>query len=176
MTITVGTNSESAMRLRITEMFAEDLSQCGIPVVRYDLPAGTWFYPGSQGPVFGRRFDLASLAWLGHIAPACDRFTRDNIPGWEEAGYAGWSGSNITGWSDEAYDVACQTAVDALPGSEPYDQNIGAAIAIFNEQLPVLPLFTDFRAVALRPGVKNVAPDPTQPSALWNIGEWQYAE
>ncbi|MFN2206877.1 MAG: ABC transporter substrate-binding protein [Candidatus Promineifilaceae bacterium] len=176
MTVTLGTNSESALRLRIGEIFQENMADCGIPVVLYDRPAGTWFADGPAGPVFGRQFDLAALAWLGRVYPDCSSFTTDNIPGPEDLDFAGWRAPNVTGWSDEAYDAACRTAVHALPGGEGFEENMREALRIFNEQLPALPLFTNYKVVAVRPGVENVRPDATQPSELWNIAEWDIAE
>ena len=176
MTLTLGTNSEDGLRRRITEIFEENMRDCGIPVQRYERPAGTWFGPGPQGPLFGRSFDLAAFAWLGRVNPDCSIFTTANIPGPQEFDFGGWNAPNVSGWSDEAYDAACQTAVSALPGGDGYEENIGEALRIFNEQLPSLPLFTGYKVVAVRPGVENVRLDPMQPSVLWNIGEWDLAE
>lgn len=176
MTVTLGTNNEDRLRMRITEIFAENMAECGIPVVRYDRPAGTWFSPGPEGPLFGRKFDLAALAWLGHVNPDCTIFTTDKIPGPEEFDFGGWDAPNVSGWSDELYDAACLTAVQALPGGDGYEENMREALRIFNEQLPSLPLFTGYKAVAVRPNVENVMPDPIQASILWNIGEWDLAE
>jgi len=176
MTVTLGTNSESTLRLRIGEIFQENMADCGIPVELYDRPAGTWFADGPAGPVFGRQFDLAALAWLGRVYPDCTSFTSDNIPGPEDLDFAGWRAPNVTGWSDEAFDAACRTAVHALPGGDGFEENMREALRIFNDQLPALPLFTNYKAVAVLPGVLNVQPDATQPSDLWNIAEWDIAE
>jgi peptide/nickel transport system substrate-binding protein len=176
MTVTLGTNNEDRLRMRITEIFAENMAECGIPVVRYDRPAGTWFSPGPEGPLFGRKFDLAALAWLGPVNPDCTIFTTQKIPGPEEFDFGGWDAPNVSGWSDEAYDAACTTAVNALPGGDGYVENMREALRIFNQQLPSLPLFTGYKAVAVQPGVENVRPDPIQPSVLWNIAEWDLAE
>ncbi|MFN2170747.1 MAG: ABC transporter substrate-binding protein [Candidatus Promineifilaceae bacterium] len=176
MTITLGTNSEDSLRLRINEIFQENMSDCSIPVELYDRPAGTWFGPGPAGPLFGRKFDLATFAWLGHVNPDCTIFTTAKIPGPEEFDFGGWDAPNVSGWSNEAYDLACETAVAALPGGEGYEENMTEALRIFNEELPALPLFTNYKSVAVRPGVENVALDPTQTSILWNIAEWTLAE
>jgi peptide/nickel transport system substrate-binding protein len=176
MTVTLGTNNEDRLRMRITEIFAENMAECGIPVVRYDRPAGTWFSPGPEGPLFGRKFDLAALAWLSQVIPDCTIFTTENIPGPQEFDFGGWDAPNVSGWSDEAYDAACLTAVRALPGGDGYEENMREALRIFNEQLPSLPLFTGYKVVAVRLGVENVKPDPNQASSLWNIAEWDLTE
>ena len=176
MTVTLGTNSEDSLRLRINEIFQENMGACGIPVDLYDRPAGTWFGPGPDGPLFGRRFDLATFAWLGHVNPDCTIFSTAKISGPEEFDFGGWDAPNVSGWSNEAYDVACQTAVNALPGGEGYESNMTEALRIFNQELPSLPLFTNYKVIAVRPGIENVAPDPTQASSLWNIADWNLVE
>ena len=176
MTITLGTNSESGLRQRINELFQENMSACGIPVVLYERPAGTWFGPGPDGPLFGRQFDLASFAWLGHVNPDCSIFATKNIPGPRSFDFGGWSAPNVAGWSNEAYDAACAEAELALPGGEGYGDAVREALRLLNDELPALPLFTSFKAVAVRPGVRNVQPDAAQPSALWNIAEWDVVE
>ncbi|MFN2134895.1 MAG: ABC transporter substrate-binding protein [Candidatus Promineifilaceae bacterium] len=176
MTITLGTNSESQLRKRITEMVVDDLAQCGIPVVSYDRPAGTWFGAGPEGPIFGRQFDLAELAWVAHAVPDCAAFSANNVPGPETSGFAGWSAPNISGWTNEAYDAACAAAERALPGGDGYVESMNEVLRIFNEELPVLPLFTNYDVVAVRPGVSNLQPDATELSVFWNIAEWEIEE
>ena len=176
MTVTLGTNSEDNLRLRVNEIFQENMSECGIPVELFDRPAGTWFGAGPEGPLFGRSFDLASFAWLGRVIPDCTIFTTDMISGPEEYDFGGWDAPNVSGWSNEAYDTACWTAVQALPGGEGFEENMTETLRIFNKELPALPLFTNYKVTAVRPGVENVQPDPTQPSELWNIAEWDLAE
>jgi peptide/nickel transport system substrate-binding protein len=176
MTVTLGTNSEDSLRLRINEIFQENMGVCGIPVDLYDRPAGTWFGPGPEGPLFGRKFDLVTFAWLGHVNPDCTIFSTANISGPEEFDFGGWDAPNVSGWSNEAYDAACQTAVNALPGGEGYEANMTEALRIFNEELPSLPLFTNYKVIAVRPGIENIDSDPTEASALWNIAEWKLVE
>ncbi len=172
MTITLGTNSESSLRLQITEIFQENLAACGIPVEVYDLPAGTWLAEGPVGRVFGRSFDLAEFAWLGKALPDCDLYLSRNTTGPEEDGFGGWQNTNVTGWSSEAYDGACLAALDAMPSSPGYEENHQEALRIFAKELPVIPLFTNFKLAAVRPWMKNVALDAAQQSLLWNIEEW----
>ena len=176
MTITLGTNSESTLRLRINEMFQENMAECDIPVTLYDRQAGTWFGDGPGGPLFGRKFDLAEFAWLGHAIPDCGVFHSENISGPESAGFAGWRGSNVSGWTNEAYDAACGAARRALPGGEGFQENLQEAMRIFNQELPALPLFTNFKVAAVRPNVLNVQLEAMQPSLLWNIAEWDVGD
>ena len=172
MTITLGTNSGSPIRLHITEMFQENLADCGIPVEIYDFPAGTWFAEGPVGRLFGRRFDLAEFAWLGKALPDCGLYLSENIPGPKEDGFGGWQNTNVAGWSNDEYDALCLEALEVLPNGTGYNENQQEALRIFAQELPVIPLFTNIKVAAVRPWMRNVKLDPSQPSLLWNILEW----
>ncbi len=172
MTITLGTNSESLIRLGIQEQVQANLSDCGIPVDTYDQSAGNWYAAGPQGILFGRRFDLASLAWISRIVPDCGLFLSDNVTGPEEFGFGGWLNVNVTGWNNEAYDAACRSAATVLPGGEGYDDFQREALRIFSEELPAMPLLSNSKLAVVRDGLLNVQLDSSQPSILWNIYEW----
>jgi peptide/nickel transport system substrate-binding protein len=170
--ITLSTNSESAIRLRLNEMAQADLATCGIQVNLVDVPAETWFDDGPFSPLFGRRFDLATFAWRTGITPPCGLYLSGNITGPEELGFGGWGNINATGWVSDEYDTACQTALDALPGTEEYVTNHQEAVRLFAERLPSVPLFQYVKTAVTAPTVRNFQPDPTQPSELWNVYEW----
>jgi len=172
MTVTIGTNNESQLRININDIFQENMATCGIPVETYELPAGTWFSDGPLGKVFGREFDLATLAWVGHVEPGCELYLTENISGSEEDGFGGWGSSNVTGWSNDEFDVACSAALTALPGGEGYLDFQREALRIFSFELPAIPLFTNVRVAAVRPEVENVSLDGSQRSIFWNVYEW----
>jgi len=169
--ITLGTDIESPQRQRINEMFAEDMAACGIHVELYEIPVIDWYADGPFSPLFGRRFDLATFAWLTNIRPPCNLYLSSNITGPEEQGFGGWGNVNATGWSDEAFDESCEMALAALPGTPEYAEYHQEAIRLFSEQLPVIPLFAQMKTAVTHPSVRNFKPDSTQPSALWNLFE-----
>lgn len=169
--ITLGTNSESLVRNTVNEMAQADLAECGIQVSLYDVPAEKWFDDGPFSPLFGRRFDLATYAWLTGITPPCGLYLSDNITGPEEQGFGGWGNVNATGWANEAYDTACKAALTALPGTEGYIENHQEAVRIFTERLPAVPLFQYVDTAVTHPSIHNFQPNATQPSELWNIFE-----
>ncbi len=171
MSITLGTNSESAIRLRVNELVAADLAACGIQVNLYDVNADDWFDDGPFSPLFGRRFDLATFAWRTDIYPPCGLYLSSNVTGPEERGFGGWSNINATGWIDEAYDVACNAALAALPGTPEYAENHQTAVQIFTEELPIIPLFHYLKTAVTQPTIRNFQPDASQPSELWNLAE-----
>jgi len=174
-TVTLGTNSESDLRLRLNDLIQENLRDCGIAVELYDLPAGTWFADGPRGVLFGRRFDLAAFSWLTRLEPDCGLFLSENVTGPLEFGFGGWRNLNVSGWSNAAYDEACRAALLALPGQPGRAENHAAALRIFVEELPMLPLFTNVKLAVARPHLLNFAPDSSQPSGLWNVAEWDLA-
>jgi peptide/nickel transport system substrate-binding protein len=171
MSITLSTNSESDIRLRINELVANDLAECGIQVNLQDVNANDWFDDGPFSPLFGRRFDLATFAWRTSIHPPCGLYLSSNVTGPEERGFGGWGNINATGWIDEAYDAACNAALAALPGTPEYTENHLAAAQIFTEQLPIIPLFHYLKTAVTQPTVLNFQPDASQPSELWNLAE-----
>ena len=171
MSITLGTNSESDIRLRINELVAADLAECGIHVDLYDVNANDWFADGPFSPLFGRRFDLATFAWRTDIRPPCSLYLSSNVTGPEERGFGGWGNINATGWIDEEYDAACNAALSALPGTPEYAENHLEAAQIFTEELPIIPLFHYLKTAVTRPTVLNFQPDASQPSELWNLAE-----
>ena len=174
--VTLGTDSQSAMRLQLTQIFQENMRDCGIVVNLYDLPADVWYADGPFSPLFGRRFDLAQFAWLTGIQPPCNLYLSQNITGPEEQGFGGWDNVNVTGWTNEAFDAACTAALLALPGSPEYEQNHREAVRILSEQVPMIPLFTQLKVAAARPELLNFRLDPTQPSELWNLYELDLEE
>ncbi|MAT97297.1 MAG: hypothetical protein CL608_09160 [Anaerolineaceae bacterium] len=171
MSITLGTNSESDIRLRINELVAADLAECGIQVNLYDVNANDWFADGPFSPLFGRRFDLATFAWRTDIHPPCSLYLSSNVTGPEERGFGGWGNINATGWIDEGFDAACNAALAALPGTPEYTENHLEAAQIFTEELPIIPLFHYLKTAVTQPTVRNFQPDASQPSELWNVAE-----
>ena len=182
---TLGTTAGNALRLRVSQMFRDDMAACGIDVALYYLPAGEWFAGGPEGVLFGRRYDLGLFAWLTDVEPPCDLYLGSRVPGplgetfaATGAPYTGWGGDNQnnTGWANAAYDAACQTALGSLPGTPAYEQSHMAAQRIFAEELPVLPLFLSLKVSATRPDVFNFSLDPTQNSELYNIYEYDLGQ
>ncbi len=177
--VTLGTTSGNDMRQQLTQIFKENMVDCGITVDLYYLPAGEWFADGEGTPLFGRLFDLGEFAWVLSPEPACNLYISDEIPGppeeLDENGNArwpaGWGGANETGWSNAEYDTACKAALASLPGTPEYTQFHYEAQVIFSENVPVIPLFLRLKVAATRPEIRNFNVDPTEASELYNIFE-----
>jgi peptide/nickel transport system substrate-binding protein len=147
----------------------DDLIRCGIEVVPEFLTNDEYYADGPEGPLFGRRFDLAAFPWLISTEPNCALYLSTRIPGEENA----WNRSfnNQTGFVNEDFDAACSTALSILPGMPGYEENHQQAMRVWSEELPIIPLFMRVKVAASRPEVKNLNLDPTQPSELWNLYE-----
>lgn len=167
--VRLGTTAGNEMRQQLTQIFKENQAGCGVEVELYYLPASEGFADGPEGPVFGRKFDLAEFAWLTGVQPSCDLYITAQIPGDPELGFAGWGGSNDSGWSNADYDAVCQTALGSLPGTPEYSENHMEAQRIFSQEVPVLPLFLRLKVAAARPEVTDFGVDPTENSELYNL-------
>ncbi|MCB8946256.1 MAG: hypothetical protein H6658_21125 [Ardenticatenaceae bacterium] len=169
--ITLGTDNSSPIRPQIIAIAQENLRACGLTVGTFSLPIAEWFADGNVGRLFGREFDLGEFAWRVGIRPSCHLWLTANIPGPEVEGYIGWRGVNVSGWSNEAFDTACNAALNALPGTPEFETNHRQAAHIFMEELPIIPLFAHAKSAAINPRILNFQLDVTQPSELWNVAE-----
>lgn len=174
--ITLGTTTGNEMRQQLTQIFKENMLDCGIDVELYYLPAGEWFADGPDGPLFGRQFDLGEFAWLTGVEPACSLYNTVSITGPEEEGFGGWGNANETAWSNPEFDTECARAQGSLPGTSDYEEGHKAAQVIFSQEVPIIPLFLRLKVAAARPNVLNFGVDPTQNSELYNIYEFDLAQ
>jgi len=141
-----------------------NLADCGIHVDLETPPQWELFADGPDGPLFGRQFDLAETTWWFDVIPSCGHYVSSQIP---DKGH--WYGDNPAGYSNPDYDAVCQAALQALPGTQQYEEYHKQAQVIFSEELPAIPLFMWLRVALARPGVLNFTLDPTAQSELWNI-------
>jgi len=169
--ITLGTTSGNDMRQQLTQIFKENMLECGIDVTLYYPSSTDWFADGPDGVLFGRRFDLGEFAWLTGVEPSCSLYNTVSITGPEDEGFGGWGNSNDTGWSNADFDAECARAQGSLPGTTDYEAGHKAAQVIFSQEVPVIPLFLRLKVAAARPEVLNFGVDPTQNSELYNIYE-----
>jgi len=177
--ITLGTTTGNDMRQQLTQIFKENLAECGVEVELYYQPASEWFADGPDGVLFGRRFDLGEFAWLTGVEPSCNLYLSSQITGPAEETnelnglpFGGWGAASNTGWYNPDFDDACNAALASLPGTDEYVDNHAEAQRIFSEEVPVIPLFLRLKVAAARPEVTNFSVDPTQNSELYNIYEF----
>lgn len=152
-----------ALRVQYMQIWQQNLSACGFWVNLENMPLGQYFANGPEGPLFGRRFDVASFAT--GVEPSCGRYVSREIPSADN----NWTGENISGLANADFDAACKRALAALPGTADYMAAQQEAQRIFSEQLPALPLFLHYKLAATHLEVRGFVMDPTEKSAMWNI-------
>jgi len=162
--ITLLTSSDSPDSQQVAHIVKAHLADCGIRVNLETRPSWELLADGPEGPLFGRRFDLAETTWWFDFVPPCEHYLSDEIP---DRGR--WYGHNPSGYSNPDYDAACRAALQALPGTPEYGEYHQQAQIIFSEELAAIPLFMRLRVAVTQPGVLNFASDPTTQSELWNI-------
>lgn len=170
--VSLGTTTGNDMRQQMTQIFQANMLDCGISVELFYIAASEWFADGPDGPLFGRRFDLGEFAWISAVQPACNLYLTSQITGPEEEGFGGWGATGNTGWSNEAFDLACNTALASLPGTPEYEESHKEAQRIFSQEVPVIPAFLRLIVAAARPEVIGFGVDPTGGTELQNI--YQY--
>jgi peptide/nickel transport system substrate-binding protein len=163
--VTLLTTSDYPPRERVAHILSENLAACGIGLAVEYLPARDFFADGPDGLVLGRQFELALFSWMNGLDAPCGLYLSTEIPGPENW----WAASNNPGYASEDYDAACLKALDALPGTEVFTRFHHEAQRIFTHDLPVLPLTSVPKLVAVRPEVSGVMLDPGEYLELWNI-------
>lgn len=168
--------SDGAQRELTAEFISTALAQCGIKV---DVQFGDYqeiFAPGPEGPVFGRQFELAQFGWVIALEPPCFLYTSEEIPGPYPEHPKGWGGANAAGFSSLEFDQACSTAQRSLPDSPEYQAAHARAQALFADEIPIIPLYTQVKLAAMRTDMCGVLLDPSASSALWNIEEFAHGD
>jgi len=176
------TTSAAEQRQASGSFLVESLVECGIQAEMNTGPAEMVYAPGPEGPVFGRRFDLAQFAWSASYEQACLLWTSHQVPGdpnlEDENGDAifpyGWGGVNAGGFRDNGYDRACEAALGTLPGQEGYVENHHAVQMAFNNLLPVIPLFQQVNLALSRSDMCGFDFDPSSFSEFWNIENFDH--
>lgn len=163
--VTLLTTEGDVPRQRVATILESQLRECGVAVKTEYLRPDVFYADGPDGPVFGRQFDLALFSWLNGLSAPCELYLSSQIPREENW----WATSNNPGYASDAYDDACQSALDALYGTDAHRSFHAEAQAIFSKDLPVLPLYFVPKSVGVRQGVSGITLDPSQQSAFSNI-------
>jgi peptide/nickel transport system substrate-binding protein len=143
---------------------ASDLAKCGVSIDVRSMASSDLFASWPQGPVFGRTFQAVVWSWPSLSTPPCDMFASWEIPSDDHP-----FGSNASGFDAASYDEACRQVLLGIPDLPGYTSAVSQTQAIFQDQLPAMPLFVRPRMVAFSPWLCGVELDPSSPSVLWNI-------
>jgi peptide/nickel transport system substrate-binding protein len=163
-TLTVAdTGVEAAAAMEIERQ----LSECGIDVVVEEVSAETLAAAYPDGLVFGGDFQAVLWAWPAWREAPCELFATSEIPS-----DSSLQGANASRFSNAAYDQACARV---LLGGGVGTESVEAALEtqrILAEQLPFLPLYVLPRLMAYAPEVCGPQADPSVPSLLWSMEEF----
>jgi peptide/nickel transport system substrate-binding protein len=118
------------------EIIRNNLEAIGVGVTMSSLSPGEYYAPGPDGPLFGRRFDLALLTWQPMPMLDCGLYQSWGIPSVENQ----WIGTNVAGFSDEVYDNTCADASLAMP--DEWAASLSEAEITFIDSVPAVPLLT----------------------------------
>lgn len=155
---------------QLGQILQQYLMECGIEVELDFVSGNVILSPGPDGPLTGRRFDMALITALVGAEPPCAILLSEEIPGADLSLYPqGWLGMNWTGYHSQEYDRACLNALGALPGSPEKMANYLEVQRIFIEDLPIIPLEMLLKISISRPDACGVLQDPSAPSWTWNI-------
>jgi len=162
--------SSATQRRQVVDIFTQSLARCGIGLNPIYDTAVDLYEPGPEGPLFGRKFDLAEYAiGVNSLEPQCGWFTSSQIP--TEAN--NWVGTNISGYKNPTFDTACQQALRSLPDDPEYALHQEAQ-ATFASELPSIPLYLRLKVAAARPDFCGFSLDPSSSYSLANIEEFDY--
>ncbi|MBT3239941.1 MAG: hypothetical protein HON98_04415 [Chloroflexi bacterium] len=183
------------LRRKAAEKFAANLTSCGIQVNLEILSTDELYAKAPDGPLFGRQYEMVQYPWQIGQTPPCNLYLSSGIPGnpfstlsqvpflfdtlidsdpKSEAFPWGWGGWNTSGYVNPAYDAACSSALNKIPGMPDYENDHMLAQEIFAEDLPVIPLYLSIKVAAAREDICNFTLDATANSDLWNIEEIAY--
>jgi peptide/nickel transport system substrate-binding protein len=160
--------TDAPQRKAAAQALALSLMSCGIGVTPRSVTTAELYAPGPDGPLFGRKFDLAQFAWQAGSSSPCFLYTSEQVPSAEND----WLTVNVTGYSNAEYDAACARALEA-PRDDAFQQQ---AQRLFIEQLPVVPLYYHLKLLAARPDLCGLSLDVSARSELWNLEQLDYGE
>jgi peptide/nickel transport system substrate-binding protein len=157
--------TEASLRVSAAKILVQSWAECGLQVnVRYMKP-DELYAPGPDGVLFGRKFDLAQLAWETGYQSPCYLYQSDQIP--NENNH--WLGVNLPGFTDSAYDKACQSASLAQTASSDYQARQSEVQRLFACSMPVIPLYFHIKMAITRTNLCGLEMGPMARSDLWNL-------
>ncbi|MBE3037952.1 MAG: peptide ABC transporter substrate-binding protein [Chloroflexi bacterium] len=165
--------TKAPLRLEIAKRLTASLGECGIQVDVKTMTDDELYAAGPDGPLFGRKFDLAEFAWNSNPQPPCFLYETEQTPTTAN----NWLTGNITGYSNPAYDAACKLGRLARPDQPDVSkQAYQDGQRILADDLPSIPLFFHLKLVAARLDLCGFTMDVTARSDLWNLENLDYGK
>lgn len=169
--------TDTSLNRQVAEVVRKSMLDCGVEVNVKLLPPADLLAAGPDGALFGRSFDLAQLSWSTGNLPSCFLYASSEIPSpknsWLGTKYGG---VNITGYSNPDYDAACSAMLTAGLDAEALALNNQTTQQVIANDLPVLPLYYQIKAMVARVDLCGLSLDTSSRSALSMIEELEIAE
>ncbi len=160
------------LRQEIVKVLVDSAATCGIQINVKTTSPEQMYAAAPEGELFGRKFDLAQIAWQSGQRIPCDLFITSQIP----SAINQWMGINLGGYSSKAFDTACQLA-RSTSADQASDQSAVAAIQKqFSDDLPAIPLYFHLKIAAVRPDFCGLDMDVSSRSALRGIESFDYGQ
>jgi peptide/nickel transport system substrate-binding protein len=166
--------SDDEGHLTAAQMIQADLAKCGIQVEIISQPVADYLAAGPDGPVFGRRFDLAQFAWQAALEPPCSLYLTSEIPAEYPTSQKGWGGVNASGYSSPEYDATCLNALYSLADTPQHREKHAEAQAIFAGDVPALPLYWHYRLILGRPDICRLPGEAASDSIFSDLELFNY--
>jgi len=169
--------TDTEQNRQIAQIVVSSMKDCGVEVTPQFLAPSDLLAAGPEGPLFGRNFDLAQLGWSSGNTPSCFLYTSSEIPT-EKNQWLGtqYGGINLTGYSNPEYDAYCSAMLNAGLDVDTFNQNNQFTQQILTNDLPMLPLFYQIKAMASRVDLCGILLDTSARSGLNNIESLEISE
>lgn len=161
--------TDAYLRQEIVKVLVESASPCGIQINIKTTAPETLYTPAPNGELFGRKFELAQIAWQAGQRIPCDLFQSSQIPSVNNQ----WMGINLGGYSNKAFDAACQLARSDDNGAQ---TAVAAVQKQFSDDLPAIPLYFHLQIAASRPDLCGLDMDVSSRSALHAIETFEIGQ
>ncbi len=169
VTLELMTTAGNELRAQTTQLIQQNLSDLGLLVSLSYQPAAIYFGDPPDAPLAGRKYQMGLYAWVSGDDPAgFELYHSSQIPSKEN----NYTGQNYPGWKNERNDQLLKQANQREITREKRLPLYAEQQKIFNEELPVLPLYQRVNISTAANGLQNWKPTPTNTPPTWNAHEW----
>jgi peptide/nickel transport system substrate-binding protein len=160
------------LRQEIVKVLVESAASCGIQINVKTVAPEELYAAAPEGVLFGRKFDMAQIAWQAGPVIPCEMFMSSQIPSSKNQ----WMGINLGGYTSPAFDAACTKALAASPDSAGYADINTAVQKLFADELPAIPLYFHLKIAAARPDFCGLDMDVSSRSAFRAIESFNFGQ
>jgi peptide/nickel transport system substrate-binding protein len=169
LSFTLSTTS-APFRPALAESLRDQLGKVGIELKLDFQPASVLFDGSSSGPLVGRKFDIAELAWISSYDPAADQaFTLHSASIPARANF--FQGGNYGNYHNQRVDQLLDQSQRSLDPAF-RTSALAEAQTIWQTDLPALPLLVRPVVTAVRQNVTGFRPTAALATETWNIEQW----